>query len=359
MKKAGIIGFASWFPETVRNNSDWPQAFVDNFNSKNIKEELKTLVDLKAEDTDNAMVIEYLQSEMNDPFFGTVERRVAPDSVDAVEAETLAARAVLQKTGINSEEITILISFSTLPDRIAPTSGNAVAFNIGATKAHCIGVDTGCASVLSQMMIAQSLIESGHAKYVLLVQSHLVLRGWAMMHPASPNVGDGATAMLMGPSDKHRIVGSYALSDGSYYTSVTYTRGKKEDDSPWWKSSDKAFYLGSYDSAKAKKLIMNTINAGKEAIQQAISPTPYQINDIDLVLSVQPRKWVPEGIAISLGLQPSAVVQTFEKYAHLGPCGVIANLEEAESQSKLKPDTLVALYAQGAGFCTTSVIIKW
>lgn len=359
MRKAGILGFASWFPETIRKNSEWPQAFVDNFKSRNVSEELNTFVNLRAEDTDNAMVIQYLQAELGDPFFGTRHRRIASDATTSVDAETFAAAAVLEKAGVKGHDISILMSYATLPDRIMPSSANAVAFNIGATQAHCLGVDTACASTLSQIMLAQSLIESGQARYVLMVQSHIVLRGWPMLHPASPNVGDGATAILMGPSDKHRIAGSYAVSHGEHYSTVTYTRGKKEEDTAWWLPGEKGFYMGSHDSAKAKELIMNTINAGKDTIQRAIKSSSHAVSDIDVVLSVQPRKWVPEAIARALSLPATAAVQTFEDYAHLGPCGVIANLEAAEKRSMLKPGTIVAMYAQGAGFCRASVIVEW
>lgn len=358
MKKAGIIGFASWFPETIRKNNEWPQEFTDNFKNKLVSEELNTFVNLRAEDTDNAMVMQYLRTETGDPFFGTQQRRVATDTTLAVDAETFAAEAVLKKTGIKSSDISIVASYSTLPDRIMPSSANAVAFNIGAIHAHCIGIDTGCASTISQMMIAHSLIGSGQAKYVLLVQSHVVLRGWPMLHPASPNVGDSATAILMGPTDQHTVIGSYAVSHGEHYTSVTYTRGK-EVDTAWWLPGEKGFYMGSHDSAKAKELIMNTINAAKDTIQQAVHSSGRAVKDIDVLLSVQPRKWVPEGIARALGIAPDKAVQTFETYAHLGPCGIVANLEEAERRSKLTPGAIVAMYAQGAGFCRASVIVEW
>lgn len=358
MKKAGILGFASWFPETIRKNNEWPQAFIENFKNKSLNEELNTFVNLRAEDTDNAMVIQYLQTEMGDPFFGTRHRRIASEKTTSVDAETFAAESVLKKTGVKANDISIVMSYATLPDRIMPAGANAVAYNVGATRAHCIGIDTACASTLSQMMLAQSLIESGQANYVLMVQSHVVLRGWPMLHPASPNVGDGATAVLMGPSDKHRIVGSYGVSHGEHYATVTYTRGK-EDDSAWWLPSEKGFYMGSHDSVKAKELIMNTISAGKDTIQHAIKSSRHAVTDIGVVVSVQPRKWVPEAIARALSLPPTTAVQTFEEYAHLGPCGIIANLEEAERKSMLNPGTVVAMYAQGAGFCRASVIVEW
>lgn len=358
MKKAGILGFASWFPEAIRKNDEWPQTFIDNFKNRSVAEDLNTFVNLRAEDTDNAMVIKYLQAEMGDPFFGTKHRRIASATTTSVDAETFAADAVLKKTGVKGNDVSIVMAYSSLPDRIMPSSANAVAFNVGATHAHCIGIDTACASTLSQIILAQSLIESGQAKYVLLVQSHLVLRGWPILHPASPNVGDGATALLMGISDKHTIAGSYAVSQGEHYETVTYTRGKK-DDVGWWLPGDKGFYLGSHDSVKAKELIMNTINAGKDTIQCAINSSRHAVSDIGVVLSVQPRKWVPEGIARALSLPSTTAVQTFEDYAHLGPCGIIANLEEAEKKSMLQPGTVVAMYAQGAGFCRASVIVEW
>jgi 3-oxoacyl-[acyl-carrier-protein] synthase III len=185
------------------------------------------------------------------------------------------------------------------------------------------------------------------------------MKSWPLMHPASPNVGDCATAILLGPTDRHTLIGSYALSHGEHYRSVTYTRGKEEDDLPWWQPSDKAFYLGSFDSLKAKQLILNTINVAKDTVKRAVDTTSYSVDDIDFLISVQPRKWVSEGIARALGLERSVAVQTFEKYAHLGPCGIIANLEEAESNGLLKPGSIVALYAQGAGFCRGSVILEW
>jgi 3-oxoacyl-[acyl-carrier-protein] synthase-3 len=359
MRKAGIVGMASWFPETIWENTKWPEIFIENFKNKRVREDLKTFVDIKASDTDNDLVIEYLEREMDDPFFGTVQRRIASETTTAVEAETMAAMKVLKKTGIDSKEIDLLISYSSLPDRIIPVSGNAVAHNIQATNAHCIGVDTSCASALSQLIVAKAMVESGTARYALLVQSHIVMKNWPLMHPASPNVGDCATAILVGPVDNHTIIGCYALSHGEHYKSVTYTRGKEEEDVPWWQPSDKAFYLGSFDSAKAKQLILNTINVAKDTVKKAIATTSHAVEDIDLLISVQPRKWVPEGIARSLGLPRKSAVQTFEKYAHLGPCGIIANLEEAETQGLLKPGTIVALYAQGAGFCRASAILEW
>lgn len=359
MKKAGIIGFASWFPEERRKNNEWPQAFVDNFKNKRMKEELKTFVDLNIEDTNSALVIEYLKTEMDDPFFGTVERRVAPKSLGAVDAETLVAKKVLQKVGLPSSKLDVIISYSSLPDKILPSGSNAVAHNIQAKNAHCMTVDTSCASTLSHIIVGKAMIESGAAKYVLLVQSHIVLKSWPMMHPASPNVGDCATAIVMGAIDNHNTVGSYALSHGEHYNSVMYVRGKSEEDVPWWQPSDKSFYLGSHDSQKAKELILNTLHAGKDTIEKALATTDHSVDDIDLLISVQPRKWVPGGIARALGLEADIAVQTFEKYAHLGPCGIVANLEEAETNNLLQPGKVVALYSQGAGFCTNSVILKW
>src|SRR3982751_5289069 len=107
MRKAGILAFASWFPETIRKNDEWPQAFIDNFKSKNITAEQKVLVDLNAKDAHDAFVISNINAEKNDPFLGTQERRVAAASVGAVDAETHVAKKVLNEAGMDGVDLDV------------------------------------------------------------------------------------------------------------------------------------------------------------------------------------------------------------------------------------------------------------
>jgi hypothetical protein len=57
-------------------------------------------------------------------------------------------------------------------------------------------------------------------------------------------------------------------------------------------------------------------------------------------------------------------VQTYDELAHLGACGVVANLIEGRRLGLLgqkadgKPAT-ACIYAQGAGFTRGAAIVRW
>jgi 3-oxoacyl-[acyl-carrier-protein] synthase III len=73
---------------------------------------------------------------------------------------------------------------------------------------------------------------------------------------------------------------------------------------------------------------------------------------------VQPRGFLPGGIAERLGLPRERAVTTYEDIAHVGACGPVFNLQRARERGLVTPGTLVALYAQGAGFTRAAAILE-
>ncbi len=78
-----------------------------------------------------------------------------------------------------------------------------------------------------------------------------------------------------------------------------------------------------------------------------------------MLLSVQPRRWVPLAIAEALGLEPSVAVETYRRYAHLGAWALSSNLIAARDAGKLTLGARVVIYAQGAGFTRAAAAVSW
>ena len=55
-----------------------------------------------------------------------------------------------------------------------------------------------------------------------------------------------------------------------------------------------------------------------------------------MLASVQPRRWVPAAIAEGLGLPARVAPQTYDRYAHLGGAGAVANLIAARDAGLLR-----------------------
>lgn len=189
--------------------------------------------------------------------------------------------------------------------------------------------------------------------------SNLMTRGLLMGHPASPGIGDAATAILIGPdtNEGHKIINTFSRTHGEYKDAVVWRR-KHDENQNWWKSGGD-FYLGSYDSDKARELVQITAKCGADTISSALQEVGMSVKDLNFVVSVQPRKWINTAITRLLGMPDENSIETYEQYAHIGCCGPVVNLIEADLQGKIKKGDVVALYAQGAGFTRSASIIEW
>jgi 3-oxoacyl-[acyl-carrier-protein] synthase-3 len=279
----------------------------------------------------------------------------------AVEAERRAAMAALADAHVDPSDIDVILSYAVVPDRTVLPSGCKVGHLLGAKKAVAIGIESACATIVSQLLLAASLIESGRARTVLLTGSHLITRAFRMLHPASPSVGDAATAVVVGASERPGVLSSFAVTQGEYCDAVVWRRAK--DESPWHQAGG-AMFLGSSDSEAARQLVQDTVRYGADTVTEAARRSDVPLSSIRAFACVQPRGWIPGAIAETLGLAPNVVATTFDELAHLGPCGVVANLIEARRRGLLTPGRdgqapLVCMYAQGAGFTRAAMLLRW
>lgn len=355
--KATVLGLGEWVPEETRINTEWPSSFGQK---RAAAEEDRILSEVRARldgnDADR-IVARCLKAEADDPFLGTVRRRVAPDAFTACEAETLAAKAALADAGVDGSDVDIVLAYGAVPDHISPPSATRVAYNVGAVRAYAPGVHVACASAIVQLELAAALIESGRARVALLCQSFLMTRVFPLEHPASPNIGDGATAIVVGASELAGILPIHAVTTGEYYDSVVWRR--RGEDSQRWFEAGGPMSLSTNDPPTARRLIQDTVRFGEESVRAVAAKCGVNVGEIDVLASVQPRAWVPKSIAEVLGLPAEKAPTTFHERAHLGACGVVTNLIEARRRGLLTDGALVAMYGQGAGFTRAAGLLRW
>lgn len=353
--RAIVQGLGIWRPKMVRRNDAWSKDFLETARSRGDR----TLVDIPpSRDELDRITLSHLLAEARDPFLGARERRVAGDE-PSWWAELRAAEAALRDAGVDAVDVDAILSWAIVPDRPVLPSATRVAHELGANGAWSTGVDSGCASALIQLDMATALIESGRARHVLLTQSHLITRAFPMSHPASPCVGDCATAMLVGASERRGVLGVQSASHGEYWDAITWTReSEATQDSPWWTGGG-PYSPGSCNREAARNLMMHTVRFGVDTVREACERWHVPVGEIDALAAVQPRGWIPPSIAEGLGLAPEIAPTTYSELAHVGGCGVVANLIACRDAGLLHEGALVALYAQGAGFTRSAALLRW
>ncbi len=351
-----IVGLGTWLPEQVRANDAWPASFATREHTASER----TFNDIpESEDPAAAAIVARdLAREATDPFLGAIRRRVADASTTAAEAELHAARAALADAGIPGTDVDLVLSNALVAERLIPPTAAAVAHGLNAGRALALGVDAACASALAQLEIARAYLESGLARVVLLTQSHLLLRAMPFMHPATPGLGDAASALVVTRGRGLRLRATLGVTHGEYAPAVTWVRGSDaSSDPPWWQPGA-AFRLGSCAPEQVKLLMRETVSFGATTVREAAVRAQVEVERLQVLASVQPRGFLPGAIAERLGLPRSRAVTTYEDIAHVGVCGPLFNLARARMRGLLSPGTFVALYAQGAGFTRAAAVLE-
>lgn len=356
MRGARIAGLGSYVPETVRTNDAWPEEFVGRATAA-FGAEL-TDVASTALDPCDRIVARHLASEGDDPFRGARVRRVADRKMAAAEAEAIAAQRALDDAGLRASDVDVVLSWAMVPDRVTPPSGPRVAHLIGATRAWALGADAACATGIAQLLTAASLIEAGRARHVLITQSHLIARANPLMHPASPLVGDVATACVVAPSPRRNIVDVHMRTHGEFFDAVTWVRSRDGDDPPWWEAGG-AYVPGTRDRELTRRLGARLVHFARDTVSELLERVERRAGDIDVLATTQPRRWFPSAVAESLGVDPSRAPTTWDDIAHVGGCGVFTNLLAARERAMLSEGSNVALFAMGAGVTRAAAWIEW
>ena len=413
-----IQGIGVWLPSKKRLNSEWPPSFsagarssgppaADASNKVNLTKtrgddggtgggivsQDRTFNDMQTPiETEIAEVARpFLERESKDPFLGVKERRVADKNETVAVTAAIASRNALEDAKLHAKDVDVIIGNAPVPDYLPMQVAASVARELGCRSGGddenndtnagssagsggvlAFDIDAGCASGLIGMEIAQGMLINDPDKVILVVVTNLLTRIQPMEHPSSPGLGDGAVAFVLtsgGRSRRENGDGLLGLKVNSivahthpeFSNAVIYVRDKNLRCAPqkWFEVSDKPLYVGSHESQRVKYLMQNTIalliKTVKEAIRKA-DGAREDLVDIDYLVSVQPRGFIPIVASKILNMQ---TISTYETLGHLGGAGFMMNLYELKRRGSLqRPGTKVACYCQGSGFIRGAAVLE-
>lgn len=155
---------------------------------------------------------------------GIVTRHRADKDTSVIDMAEAAARAALEDAGIEASQLgAVLVSTVTHP-YATPSAAAQLADRLGATPAPAYDISAACAGYCYGIAQADALVHAGTADYVLVV-------GVEKLSDFIDNtertisflLGDGAGAVIIGPSDSPGIGPSVWGSDGSKHESIRMT----------------------------------------------------------------------------------------------------------------------------------------
>lgn len=213
---------------------------------------------------------------------GIITRKRASADVLAVDLAETAGREAIERSGIDPEQIDLVIIATISNVRQTPSMAAVVADRVGANPAAAYDMNAACAGYAYAVAQADALIRAGAARYALVIGAEKLSD---VIDPTDRSIsfllGDGAGAVVIGPSDEPGISATVWGSDGSRADAVSmdHTLIEFRDGTAAWptlrQEGPTVFRWAVWEMAKVARLALETAGITVEDLAAFI---PHQAN---------------------------------------------------------------------------------
>jgi 3-oxoacyl-[acyl-carrier-protein] synthase III len=278
---------------------------------------------------------------------GIRERRVVGPQERLSDYATRAGARALEAAGVEAANLDLVIVATLSQDEVTPSTAPIVAHNLGATAAGAFDVGAACTAFLTALAQGSANIESGRARYVLVVGADFVTRlvDYGDRRSA-PLFADAAGAVVLGPSDagdaERGVIGPIVLgADGSHAGTLFAT------------IADRKIRMDG------QEVFRHAVARMSEVTLDAIARAGLTPADIDLFVFHQANARITRALAERLELDAERVVECIETIGNASAATLPVGLATAQADGRLRPGATVLLAAFGAGFTWGGGVVRW
>ncbi len=266
-----------------------------------------------------------------------------------------AAKDLFEKSGVNPEEIDLVIVATATPDMKASPTSVYTAHHIGAVNAFAFDLEAACSSFLYGISVASSYIESGRYKKVLLIGAD---KNSSMINYKDRATciifGDGAGAVLFEPNEEGLgVQDEYLRSDGSGREFLHVKSGgscypmRKEDvDTP-----------NQYVFQDGRTVFKHAVFNMADVTVKILERNKLTKDNVQWLAAHQANKRIIEATANRIELEPEKVMMNIEKYGNTTSATIPLLL--CDYEKKLKKGDNIIFASFGGGFTWGSIYLKW
>lgn len=352
MSNAGILALAVKYPSILRTNDFWRNNYPEMIEQVAQKGAGKVWSGPKDPRGPSALFDTAMAPYLDDPFRGTVERRVLSPSETSLGMELEAAHLALEAAKMAPGDLDVLISVGFVPTGIAVGNGAYLA-NLMGLKCPAFNLETACSGALIGLQTVCGLVQAGHYRNAMVTVSCTYSMQCEPSNPLSLTSGDGAAAFIVGPvPEGHGHLGGKSISTGitcgaMYYTILMDGLG-----------GTARVHLNANPRA-GKLLRESALSFIEECTSGALHKAGVKLRDIDFFVFNTPTAWYIDFCTKALGIDPAKTIDTYPLYANTGPALTTGNLYHALADEKIRPGDLVMVYSVGSVSTASAAVFRW
>ena len=287
---------------------------------------------------------------------GVEERRIL--KTPGLATSDLAVPAVkhlLEKRGIDPEEIDCIICATVTADMLFPATANLIAAKVGAKHAFSFDLGAACSGFLYALTMGASLIESRRYKKVIVVGADKMS---AIVDYSDRTTcilfGDGAGAVLLEQNTEgYGVLDSILRSDGSGAPYLHMKAGGSLRPASHETVNNKEHYIYQEGQPVFKFAVKGMADVSAELLER----NKLTGDDIAWLVPHQANKRIIDATANRMGLSSEKVMLNIQRYGNTTAATIPLCLWDWKHELN-KGDNIV-LAAFGGGFTWGATLVKW
>lgn len=324
--RAEILGTGSFLPERIMTNDDWSK-----------------LVDTSDE---------WITTRT-----GIKERHFAADGQATSDLVVEAAKLAIEDSGIDKDEIDLIIVATVSADNAYPSTGNWVQKKLELGPVPSFDISAGCSGFLYGLILANAFIKSGTARKVLVAGAEIMSRiiDWEDRNTCVL-FGDGAGVAILGPTEGDRgILSSCWGADGNLGNLLIQPAGGSAMPASRETVENKKHTVHMAGNEVFKHAVLKM----QEASIKAIKLANLKSEDIDLFVPHQANVRIIDATIKRAKIPSEKTFVNIDKIANVSGGTIPIALDQARRKGRIKPGDLVLTSAFGAGFTWAGMVIKF
>jgi 3-oxoacyl-[acyl-carrier-protein] synthase III len=290
---------------------------------------------------------------------GIRERHIARPDQSVAMLSCEASVKALDQAGLTAKDVDAIVLATATPDRLLPSTACDLQALLGADRAAAFDISAACPGFLFAMTVGEGLIASEQSEVVLVVGAEK-LSTITDFKDRSTGIlfGDGAGASVLrraGGQDGRGILSTFLKSDGKLAPLLYIPGGGAADPISEKVVCERSHYMKMAGREVFKAAVLTMAEACDEALRRA----GVTADEVDLLIPHQANVRIIEATAKHAGMPMDKVMVNVDRYGNTSSASIPLALDQAVTEGRVKPGSLLLLVAFGAGFTWGSAVIRW
>jgi 3-oxoacyl-[acyl-carrier-protein] synthase-3 len=294
--------------------------------------------------------------------FGLRGKHIAGDDEHVSDMSVAAAARLLAQNEVDPGEVDVVMYYGSLwKDYPVWQAAPWIAHRLGCEHAYGLEyANVSCGTPVALRLARNFLLAEPELRNILIVaasrESHLLDYGNERSRFMF-NFGDGAVAGLLTRDAGHELLGSHALTDGSFSLQVKVPAGGSVEPASPATVAGRRHFLDVADPAQMKGgldevSLPNFVGAARGALERSGAT----LDDVSYLCGIHMKRSMHEAIVRELGSPRAAYL---DDTGHMSGVDPLLALDRAGRAGELSEGDLVLLLAAGTGYTWAASVVRW